>query len=121
MGTTMIGPAGMEPGELGELHDYEMYEKHLGEQLQGFARLRRQVRWFPLFAVLTGVPVWIATQALFGAAVIVVWLIFWGATLYITAMRSWQYTGERKRIQGEIRQRQQRADPSRAAEVRLAD
>jgi hypothetical protein len=94
----------MESPELNELHDYRTYEKTLGEQLEGFVRLRRQVRWFPLFALLTGVPVALTTTVFYGAAVVVVWLIFWSSTLYITAMRSWQYTGERKRIQRAIRE-----------------
>ena len=100
--------------ELSELSDYQAYEKTLGEQLEGFTRLRRQVRWFPLFALVTGVPVGIFSKGIYGAAVVLVWLIFWGSTLYITAMRSWQYTGERKRIQREIRALQQVVDHPKA-------
>ena len=92
----------MDSPALTELRDYRAYEKTLGEHLAGFVRLRRQVRWFPLFALLTGLPLALATSAFYGGAVVVVWLIFWSSTLYITAMRSWQYTGERKRIQREI-------------------
>jgi hypothetical protein len=104
----------MDTPELNELHDYQAYEKTLGEQLEGFVRLRRQVRWFPLFALLTGVPVGLATKLFYGAAVVLVWLIFWSSTLYITAMRSWQYTGERKRIQREIRELERAAAASSA-------
>ncbi len=108
MMSVMISP------ELSELSDYQAYEKTLGEQLEGFIRLRRQVRWFPLFAVITGVPVGLFTKGIYGAAVVLVWLIFWSSTLYITAMRSWQYAGERKRIQREIRVLQQAVEPSEA-------
>jgi hypothetical protein len=90
--------------ELSELSDYQAYEKTLSEQLEGFIRLRRQVRWFPLFAIVTGVPVGLFTRGIYGAAVVLIWLIFWSSTLYITAMRSWQYAGERKRIQREIQE-----------------
>ena len=102
----------MDSPERNELRDYQAYEKSLGEQLEGFVRLRRQVRWFPLLAVLTGVPVALATKAFYGVAVVVVWLIFWSSTLYITAMRSWQFTGERKRIQREIRELERAAAAS---------
>jgi hypothetical protein len=93
----------MNSPETSELSDYRAYEKTLGEQLEGFTRLRRQVRWFPLFALVTGIPVGIFSKGIYGAAVVLVWLIFWVSTLYITAMRSWQFAGERKRIQVEIR------------------
>ncbi len=94
------------------LEDYRAYEEELAVQLDGFARMRRQVRLFPVFAVITGVGVAIAWKLLFGVALAAIWLIFWGATLYITEMRGWQYKGERKRLLDEIAELQKEEEPT---------
>jgi hypothetical protein len=72
---------------------YDAWAGEIRGQLEAYAKLRKQVRFFPLFAFLTS-PIglfwapWVAL-AIFGA-----WLSLWGTTLYITYMRTWQYKNE---------------------------
>jgi hypothetical protein len=62
-------------------------------QIGRYAILRKQVRYFPLIAVLTA-PLgfiwapWVAISIFLG------WLSLWGTTLYITHMKAWQYRQE---------------------------
>jgi hypothetical protein len=72
---------------------YEAWAGEIQKQLATFAKLRRDVRFFPLFALLTA-PFGLFWAPWLGVAVALVWLTLWGTTLYITTMRTWQYENE---------------------------
>ena len=86
--------------ETQELADFDATGAQLQAQIEGFAKLRRQVRFFPLFAVVTA-PLGLFYAKWAAGAIVITWLSFWSATLYITWMRTWQYKGELKRIRSE--------------------
>jgi len=72
---------------------YEAWAKQLKTQLEAYKKLRRQVRYFPLFALVTS-PVGFFWSRSVAFVICLAWLSLWVTTLYITYMRTWQYRNE---------------------------
>jgi len=72
---------------------YEAWAEQLRKQLAANAKLRRQVRFFPLFALVTS-PVGLLVAPWLTASIALAWILLWGTTLYITYMRTWEYRNE---------------------------
>lgn len=82
---------------------HEAWAAEIRAQLARYATMRKQVRFFPLFAVVTApfgffVAPWLALMILIG------WLSLWATTLYITHMKGWQYKQELQQIRADIAQ-----------------
>jgi len=72
---------------------YEAWERELKAQLAAYVRLRKQVRYFPLFGVVTA-PLGFFWAPWLAVSIFFAWVAIWGTTLYITYMRTWQYKNE---------------------------
>jgi hypothetical protein len=75
---------------MSEAEKYEEWAEQLKAQLASHKKLRRQVRYFPVFAIVTSAIafVWSHTAAF---VICLAWFCLWATTLYITAMRTWQH------------------------------
>lgn len=80
---------------------YEAWADEIRAQLASYAKLRKQVRYFPLFAVMTA-PVGFCWAAWVALAIFFAWISLWGTTLYITYMRTWQFKEELARTRLEV-------------------
>jgi len=72
---------------------YEAWEAEIQTQLDAYTKLRKQVRFFPLLAIVTA-PLGFFWAPWVAAFIVLAWLTLWGTTLYITYMRTWQYRNE---------------------------
>jgi hypothetical protein len=80
---------------------YEAWAAQIEGQLEVYKKLRHQVRFFPLFAVVTA-PLGFLWGTGLVVMIAVAWLALWATTLYITSMRTWQYKNELLQTYGEI-------------------
>jgi hypothetical protein len=81
---------------------YEAWAGEIKGQLEAYAKLRKQVRYFPLFALLTA-PFGLFASPAVAFMIALAWLGLWGTTLYITYMRTWQYKAELQKTYDEVR------------------
>jgi len=88
---------------------YESWAREIEGQLAAYTKLRQQVRFFPLFALLTA-PFGLFKAPWVAILIFFAWLSLWATTLYITYMRTWQYRNELEKTRDE-------ADRLRAAVV----
>ncbi len=84
-----------------EAEKYEAWAEEIKKQLEAYVKLRRQVRYFPLLALLTA-PIGFIWSAAVVFMIAFAWLSLWATTLYITYMRTWQYKNELLKTYDEV-------------------
>jgi len=84
-----------------EAEKYEAWAGELKQQLETYEKLRRQVRYFPLFALLTS-PLGFLRSPQAAFVICLAWMSLWATTLYITYMRTWQYRTELRKTNQEV-------------------
>ncbi len=80
---------------------YEAWEAQLQAQLDAHIKLRKQVRFFPILAIVTA-PLGLFVAGWFAGFIVLFWLTIWATTLYITYMRTWQYRNELASTRAEV-------------------
>jgi hypothetical protein len=90
---------------------YEAWEAEILGQLEAYTKLRKQVRFFPLLAVLTA-PIGLFWAPWAAALIVLAWLSMWATTLYITYMRTWQYKNELAITRAEVARLRASAAPA---------
>jgi hypothetical protein len=80
---------------------YEAWEGEIRGQLEAYTKLRKQVRFFPLFAVVTA-PMGLIWAPWVAALIVLFWLSLWVTTLYVTYMRTWQFKNELADTRAEV-------------------
>jgi len=81
---------------------HEAWLLQIQQQLAVYAKLRRQVRYFPLFAALTA-PLGLVASPIVALVIFLAWMSIWATTLYITWMRTWQYSLELADMRADLR------------------
>jgi hypothetical protein len=86
---------------VGDLASYEAWVEQIRKQLDSYKKLRRDVRYFPLFAAVTS-PIGLFWSRAAAFVICLAWLSLWGTTLYITWMRTWHYKMELEKTLDEV-------------------
>jgi hypothetical protein len=79
---------------------HEAWAAEIKAQLGRYATLRKQVRFFPLFAVVMA-PVGFIWAPWVAISIFLAWMGLWVTTLYITHMKAWQYRQELRQLRAD--------------------